>query len=75
MSDWSPPTLSRGQLAGIVVGLLAVSAYSLVIAGQILLVVLPAAAVVAVYLTWRFIRAVEAIADALQRIADHQTEE
>jgi len=75
MSDWSPPTLSRGQLAGIVVGLLAVSAYSLVIAGQILLVVLPAVAVVAVYLTWRFIRAVEAIADALQRIADHQTEE
>jgi len=75
MSDWSPPTLSRGQLAGIVVGFLAVSAYSLVIAGQILLVVGPAAAVVAGYLTWRFIRAVEAIADALQRIADHQTEE
>ena len=75
MSDWSPPTLSRGQLAGIVVGFLAVSAYSLVIAGQILLVVGPAAAVVAGYLAWRFIRAVEAIADALQRIADHQTEE
>jgi len=75
MSDWSPPTLSRGQLAGIVVGLLAVSAYSLVIAQQLLLVVFPAAAVVAVYLTWRFIVAVEAIADALQRIADHQTEE
>ena len=75
MSDWSPPTLSRGQLAGIVVGLLAVSAYSLVIAQQLLFVVFPAAAVVAVYLTWRFIIAVEAIADALQRIADHQTEE
>jgi hypothetical protein len=75
MSDWSPPTLSRGQLAGIVVTLLAAAAYSLVIAQQLLLVVVPAAALLAVYLTWRFIVAVEAIADALQRIADHKTEE
>jgi hypothetical protein len=75
MSDWSPPTLSRGQLAGIVVTLLAATAYSLVIVQQLLLVVVPAAALVAVYLTWRFIVAVEAIADALQRIADHKTEE
>ena len=75
MSDWSPPTLSRGQLAGIVVTLLAAAAYSLVIAQQLLLVVVPAAALLAVYLTWRFIIAVEAIADALQRIADHKTEE
>ncbi|MFQ3476314.1 hypothetical protein HKK80_08640 [Halonotius sp. F2-221B] len=75
MSEWSPPTLSRGQLAGIIVALLAVSAYSLVIVQQLLLVVVPAAALLAVYLTWRFIVAVEAIADALQRIADHKTEE
>jgi hypothetical protein len=75
MSEWSPPTLSRGQLAGISVALLAVSAYSLVIVQQLLLVVVPAAALLAVYLTWRFIVAVEAIADALQRIADHKTEE
>jgi len=75
MSEWSPPTLSRGQLAGIIVALLAVSAYSLVIVQQLLLVVVPAAAILAVYLTWRFIVAVEAIADALQRIADHKTEE
>jgi len=69
MSDWSPPTLSRGQLAGIVVGLLAVSAYSLIIVQQILLVVVPAVAVVVLYLAWRFVRAVEAIADAQQRLA------
>lgn len=75
MSDWSPPTLSSGQLAGIIVAFLAVTAYSLVIVQQLLLVVVPAAALVAVYLTWRFIVAVEAIADALQRIADHQIEE
>jgi hypothetical protein len=69
MSGWSPPTLSRGQLAGIIVGLLAVAAYSVVIIGQLLLVVIPAVAVVVVYLIWRFVRAVEAIADAQQRRA------
>ena len=69
MTGWSPPTLSRGQLAGIIVGLLAVAAYSVVIVGQLFLVVLPAAAVVVVYLIWRFVRAVEAIADAQQRRA------
>ena len=69
MTGWSPPTLSRGQLAGIIVGLLAVAAYSVVIVGQLLLVVFPAAAVVVVYLIWRFVRAVEAIADAQQRRA------
>ena len=69
MPGWSPPTLSRGQLAGIIVGLLAVAAYSVVIIGQLLLVVIPAVAVVVVYLIWRFVRAVEAIADAQQRRA------
>ena len=75
MSDWSPPTLSRGQLAGIIVTLLAATAYSLVIVQQLLLVIVPAAALAAVYLTWRFVVAVEAIADALQRIAAANTEE
>ena len=75
MSDWSPPTLSRGQLAGIVVGLLAVAAYSLVIAQQLLLVIVPAVAVAVAYLVWRFVVAVEAIADALQRLAADKTDE
>ena len=74
MTGWSPPTLSRGQLAGIIVGLLAVAAYSVVIVGQLLLVVFPAAAVVVVYLIWRFVRAVEAIADAQQRRATDSDE-
>ena len=74
MSGWSPPTLSRGQLAGIIVGLLAVAAYSVLIAGQLLLVVFPAAAVFVVYLIWRFVRAVEAIADAQQRRANDPDE-
>jgi hypothetical protein len=75
MSDWSPPTLSRGQLAGIVVGLLAVAAYSLVIVQQLLLVIVPAVAVAVAYLVWRFVVAVEAIADALQRLAADKTDE
>ena len=75
MSDWSPPTLSRGQLAGIVVGLLAVAAYSLVIVQQLLLVIVPAVAVVVAYLVWRFVVAVEAIDDALQRLAADKTDE
>ena len=75
MSDWSPPTLSRGQLAGIVVGLLAVATYSLVIVGQLLLVIVPAVAVAVAYLVWRFVVAVEAIADALQRLAADKTDE
>lgn len=75
MSDWSPPTLSRGQLAGIAVGLLAVAAYSLVIVQQLLLVIVPAVAVAVAYLVWRFVVAVEAIADALQRLAADKTDE
>ena len=75
MSDWSPPTLSRGQLAGTVVGLLAVAAYSLVIVQQLLLVIVPAVAVAVAYLVWRFVVAVEAIADALQRLAADKTDE
>jgi len=74
MPGWSPPTLSRGQLAGIAVGLLAVAAYSVLIAGQLLLVVFPAAAVFVVYLIWRLVRAIEAIADAQQRRANDPDE-
>jgi|APHM01.1.fsa_nt_gi hypothetical protein len=69
MTGWSPPTLSREQRAGIIVGLLAVAAYSVLIVGQLLLVLFPAAVVVVVYLIWRLVRAVEAIADAQQRRA------
>lgn len=70
MSGWSPPTLSRGQLAGVVGGLLVVAAYSVVIAGQLLLVMFPIILMIVLYLAWRVVRAVEAIADAQQRLAN-----
>jgi hypothetical protein len=60
----------REWLVGIAVGYLLLVAYMLVIVGQVLLAVLPGVVLVSTYLVWRFIRAVEAIADALQRIAD-----
>ncbi|ESS06665.1 MAG: hypothetical protein A07HB70_01386 [uncultured archaeon A07HB70] len=70
MSGWSPPTLSRRQLA--TVGLLiAVSVtYSVFVAAQLLLALGPVVLLVTLYLAWRLLLAVEAIADALQRIAD-----
>jgi len=70
MSGWSPPRVPREWLVGIAVGYLLLVAYMLVIVGQVLLAVLPGVVLVSTYLVWRFIRAVEAIADALQRIAD-----
>ena len=75
MSDWSPPAVRQLWLAVFVVGYLLVFAYSVVIAGQILLGLLIGVAFGLVYLGWRFLAAIEAIADALQRIARHQETE
>ena len=73
MSGWSPPSLSRRTVAAIATVYVLIAAYSLVIAAQLLLgVILPGVVVLGSYLLWRFLRAVEAIADALQRIADAQ---
>jgi hypothetical protein len=71
MNGWSPPSLSRRTVAAIATGYVLIAAYSLVIAAQLLLgVILPGVVLLGSYLLWRFLRAVEAIADALQRIAD-----
>ncbi len=71
MSGWSPPSLSRRTVAAIATGYVLIAAYSLVITAQLLLgVILPGVVLLGSYLLWRFLRAVEAIADALQRIAD-----
>lgn len=71
MRSWSPPSLPRGLLSVIAGGYLFVAAYAVVIAQQLLLgVVVPGVVLLGSYLLWRFLRAVEAIADALQRIAD-----
>lgn len=70
MSEWSPPSVPRVWVIslGTVYGLLVV--YSLVVIQQILLgVVVPAVVIVSSYFLWRFLVAIEAIADALQRIA------
>ena len=69
MSEWSRPQLSRPVIIGLSICYLFVLAYSVVIAQQILLGVLIGAVFGVVYLGWRFLAAVEAIADALQRIA------
>lgn len=70
MSGWSPPRLPRSWLVGLAVGYLLFVSYAVIIAQQFLFAVVLGIALVSTYLLWRFIRAVEAIADALQRIAD-----
>ena len=72
MSDWSRPRLSRPVIVGLSICYVLVLAYSLVIAGQILLGLLIGAVFGVVYLGWRFLAAFEAIADALQRLAKHR---
>lgn len=75
MSGWPPPKLSNGQIVGIVLVVVVIFAYSIIITQQLLLGVLPALFVLALYFAWRFLRAIEACADALQRIADAQREQ
>jgi len=74
MADWSPPSISRNWLIAIVVFYIAFLAYSIVIAGQLLLGIFPAFIIVFLYIIWRALAAVEAIADAQQRIASQQEE-
>jgi hypothetical protein len=50
-------------------------AYSIVIAGRLLLGVLPGLILLVIYLLWRLVVAVEAIADAQQRMVDHDDDE
>jgi hypothetical protein len=75
MSGWSPPTVPRPWLAGAVVVSLAILAYAVVIAGQLLLGLLPPLLLAGLYVSWRLLRAFEAIADAQQRLAAAREEE
>lgn len=70
MSGWSPPTLSKKQLTVILLAVGASIAYSVGIAAQWLLALGPITLLLVLYLFWRLIRAIEAIAEASQRIAD-----
>lgn len=69
MSEWSRPQLSRPLLVGISICYLLVFAYAFVIAGEILFAIWIGVFCGVVYLSWRFVVAFEAIADALQRLA------
>lgn len=69
MSNWSPPSIPRNWLAALVILYVLFLGYSTLVMGQILLGVFPALGLVFLYLLWRFISAVEAIADAQQRLA------
>lgn len=74
MANWFPPSLPRTWLATIVVLYALILAYSIVVAGQLLFGVVSGLVLIAIYLFWRFIVAVETIADAQQRMADQNDE-
>lgn len=69
MSGWSPPSPSNRTVAVVGILLLAVLLYALLIAQHVLLGLFPVVAVGAGYVAWRLLLAIEAIADALQRLA------
>lgn len=69
MPDWSPPSIPRPWLLAGVVFYILLLAYLILIAGQLLLGVLPGVLLLGVYFLWRGLAAVEAIADAQQRMA------
>jgi 4-hydroxybenzoate polyprenyltransferase len=75
MSGWSPPTVPRQWLVLGIVAYLAVLAYAVLIAGQLLLGLLPGLLLAGLYFAWRFLLAFEAIADAQQRLADRHVDE
>lgn len=76
MGDWSPLTVRRAwvkvprpwRLLGATL-LVLVTVYATVVLVRPLLTLVPVAAVAGTYLLWRLLVAVEAIADAQQRLA------
>jgi hypothetical protein len=69
MPGWSPPSPSNRTVALVSGLLLVVLLYALLVAQNVLLGLLPVFAVGAGYIAWRLLTAIEAIADALQRLA------
>jgi len=72
MPDWSPPTIPHNWLVVVVLLYILLLAYSVLISGQLLLGVLAGFVIVFLYFLWRCLAAVEAIADAQQRMASQQ---
>lgn len=75
MADWSPPSIPRPWLVAIVGVSVLLLAYSILVAGQVLLGVLPGLLLVILYFLWRGLAALEAIADAQQRMAARREED
>jgi len=69
MSEWSPPEVPREVLVVVGVAYAAFVVYALVVAQTLLLAAFVGVTFVALYLGWRLLAAIEAIANALQRIA------
>lgn len=72
MADYSPPSLSHEWFVGIVLLYVLLLAYLALVVQQLLLGIIPGIAIGFFYLMWRFLVAVEAIADALQRLAQQR---
>mgnify|MGYP000026359493 CR=1 FL=1 len=72
MSARSRPTPSRTALVGFTIASVLILAYALLIVQQLLLGIVPIVLVGLGYLVWRVVVALEAIADAAQRIADER---
>ena len=75
MSEYARPSVPRGWLVGFVALYVVVLGYSLVLAQSLLIPVSIGAVVVVLgvaWLAWRFLIAIESIADSLQRIAQER---
>ncbi|WP_232702862.1 hypothetical protein [Halobacterium wangiae] len=72
MSDWSPASIPSHWLGLIVLLYVLLLGYSVLVIHQPLLVIWFGMLFVSLYLLWRFLVAVEGIADALQRIAESE---
>lgn len=72
MSDWSPPTIPLRVLPVIVVLYAAVVLYAVIVVQRLLLAALVGLLFATAYVAYRLLMAVEAIADAQQRMADRE---
>lgn len=72
MSDWSPPTIPLRVLPVIVALYAAVVLYAVIVVQRLLLAALVGLLFATAYVAYRLLMAVEAIADAQQRMADRE---
>ena len=75
MPGWSPPSVPRTALVTAAVLYAVVLVYLVLIRGTILLGLFPGLVAVVLYVVWRFLAALEAVADGVHRIADEHERE